>query len=144
MSKLLINIKDGTVCTLADTVVIDTDKLDDAGKELLKDWDESGSDGSAEELGTKYGTPLEKFTNNDLTHAYSIAFSAIAVRDEVRDRIDSGYATEEYKLANSFTMEQFEELGQYILSSDYLWNVFSEEVSSGIRNYARDIMGRSI
>jgi len=148
MSKLLINIKDGTVCTLADTVVIDTDKLDDAGKELLKDWDESGSDGSAEELGTKYGTPLEKFTNNDLTHAYSIAFSAIAVRDEVRDRIDSGYATEEYKLANSFTMEQFDELGQYILQyilqSDYLWNVFSEELSSGIRNYARDIMGRSI
>ena len=144
MSKLLINIKDGTVCTLADTVVIDTDKLDDAGKELLKDWDESGSDGSAEELGTKYGTPLEKFTNNELTYSNTMAFSGRALRDEVRERIDMGYTSDEYLLANDFTDEQFDELGQYILSSDYLWNVFSEEVSSGIRNYTNDILGRKI
>ena len=144
MSKLLINIKDGTVCTLADTVVIDTDKLDDAGKELLKDWDESGSDGSAEELGTKYGTPLEKFTNNELTYSNTMAFSGRSLRDEVRERIDMGYTSDEYLLAKDFTDEQFEELGQYILSSDYLWNVFSEEVSSGIRNYTNDILGRKI
>jgi hypothetical protein len=144
MDKLIINILDGTVINVTNSVIVDVAKLDEQGKALLQEWEEGGNDNDAIELGGTYGTKVEKFTNNDLTHANSIAFSAIALRDEVRDRIDSGYATEEYKLANSFTMEQFDELGQYILQSDYLWNVFSEELSSGIRNYASDILGRKI
>ena len=144
MDKLIINILDGTVINVTNSVIVDVSKLDEQGKALLQEWEEGGNDNDAIELGDKYGTKVEKFTDNDLTHANSIAFSAIALRDEVRDRIDSGYATEEYKLANSFTMEQFEELGQYILQSDYLWNVFSEELSSGIQNYASDILGRKI
>ena len=144
MDKLIINILDGTVINVTNSVIVDVSKLDEQGKALLQEWEEGGNDNDAIELGGTYGTKVEKFTDNDLTHANSIAFSAIALRDEVRDRIDSGYATEEYKLANSFTMEQFEELGQYILQSDYLWNVFSEELSSGIRNYASDILGRKI
>jgi hypothetical protein len=144
MDKLIINILDGTVINVTNSVIVDVSKLDEQGKALLQEWEEGGNDNDAIELGGTYGTKVEKFTNNDLTHANSIAFSAIALRDEVRDRIDSGYATEEYKLANSFTMEQFEELGQYILQSDYLWNVFSEELSSGIQNYASDILGRKI
>lgn len=144
MSKLLINIKDGTVCTLAGAVIVDTDKLDEAGKALLKDWDEGGSDGALEQLGMEYGTPLERFTDNDLTHANSIAFSVKALREEITDRLDSGYASDEYKFAKELTDEQLNELGQYILSSDYLWNVYSEELASGIRNYASDIMGRNI
>jgi hypothetical protein len=144
MDKLIINILDGTVINVTNSVIVDVSKLDEQGKALLQEWEEGGNDNDAIELGGTYGTKVEKFTNNDLTHANSIAFSAIALRDEVRDRIDSGYATEEYKLANSFTMEQFDELGQYILQSDYLWNVFSEELSSGIRNYASDILGRKI
>lgn len=144
MDKLIINILDGTVINVTNSVIVDVSKLDEQGKALLQEWEEGGNDNDAIELGGTYGTKVEKFTDNDLTHANSIAFSAIALRDEVRDRIDSGYATEEYKLANSFTMEQFEELGQYILQSDYLWNVFSEELSSGIQNYASDILGRKI
>lgn len=69
MSKLLINIKDGTVCTLAGTVIVDTDKLDEAGKALLKDWDEGGSDGASEQLGMEYGIPLDRFiSDNDYDH----------------------------------------------------------------------------
>jgi hypothetical protein len=144
MDMLIINTLDGTVINATNSVIVDVSKLDEQGKALLQEWEEGGNDNDAIELGGTYGTKVEKFTNNDLTHANSIAFSAIALRDEVRDRIDSGYVTEEYKLANSFTMEQFDELGQYILQSDYLWNVFSEELSSGIRNYASDILGRKI
>jgi len=144
MTKLLINTKDGTVCTLEHTVIVDTEKLDEAGKDLLKDWDEGGSDGSAEDLGNKYGTPLMKFTDNDLTYANSIAFSVKALREEITDRLDSGYESAEYKFAKELTDDQLNELGQYILSSDYLWNVYTEELLSGIRNYASDIMGRKI
>jgi hypothetical protein len=141
---MLINLNDGTVCELANTVIVDTEKLNEEGKALLNEWSEGGNDGTACELGEKYGTALERFTDNDLTHANSIAFSVKALREEITDRLDSGYEVAEYKFAKELTDDQLNELGQYILSSDYLWNVYTEELLSGIRNYASDIMGRKI
>lgn len=140
--KLLINTNDGTVCELANTVIVDTDKLSDEGKQLLSDWENGGNDGDASSLGEKFGTPLERFTDNDLTHANSMSFSPKALRDE----FENSHLTDipEFKLGNELTDDQLQELGQYILSSDYLWNVYQEELVSGIRNYARDIMGRTV
>lgn len=140
MGQFLINIHDGTVCDLAGTVIVDTEKLDEAGKALLHEWNEGGNDSTACEIGEKYGVELDKFTDNELNYSNTIAFSGKALRDEVRDRIESGYTSEEYTLANEFTDEQFEELGQYILQSEYLWGVFNEELREGIRNYANDIL----
>jgi hypothetical protein len=144
MGKFLINTHDGTVCDLAGTVIVDTETLDDAGKALLEEWNNGGNDSTACELGEKYGVNLDRYTDNDLTYANSIAFSVKALRDEINDRLDSGYNSDEYRFAKDLTDEQLDELGQYILSSDYLWNVYSEELVSGIRNYASDIMGRTI
>lgn len=144
MGKFLINTHDGTVCDLAGTVIVDTETLDDAGKALLEEWNNGGNDSTACELGEKYGVNLDRYTDNDLTYANSIAFSVKALRDEITDRLDSGYDSDEYRFAKDLTDEQLNELGQYILSSDYLWNVYSEELVSGIRNYASDIMGRTI
>ena len=144
MGKFLINTHDGTVCDLAGTVIVDTETLDDAGKALLEEWNNGGNDSTACELGEKYGVNLDRYTDNDLTYANSIAFSVKALRDEINDRLDSGYNSDEYRFAKDLTDEQLDELGQYILSSDYLWNVYSEELVSGIRNYASDIMGRKI
>lgn len=144
MGKFLINTHDGTVCDLAGTVIVDTETLDDAGKALLEEWNNGGNDSTACELGEKYGVNLDRYTDNDLTYANSIAFSVKALREEINDRLDSGYRSEEYQFAKDLTDEQLDELGQYILSSDYLWNVYSEELVSGIRNYASDIMGRTI
>ena len=144
MGKFLINTHDGTVCDLAGTVIVDTETLDDAGKALLEEWNNGGNDSTACELGEKYGVNLDRYTDNDLTYANSIAFSVKALRDEITDRLDSGYDSDEYQFAKDLTDEQLDELGQYILSSDYLWNVYSEELVSGIRNYASDIMGRTI
>jgi hypothetical protein len=140
MGQFLINIHDGTVCDLAGTVIVDTEKLDEAGKALLHEWNEGGNDSTACEIGEKYGVELDKFTDNELNYSNTIAFSGKALRDEVRDRIESGYTAKEYTLANEFTDEQFEELGQYILQSEYLWGVFNEELREGIRNYANDIL----
>ena len=144
MGQFLINTMDGTVCDLAGTVIVDTETLDEAGKALLHEWNEGGNDGTACEIGEKYGVALDRYTDNDLTYANSIAFSVKALREEITDRLDSGYASDEYKFAKELTDDQLNELGQYILSSDYLWNVYSEELVSGIRNYASDIMGRNI
>ena len=123
---------------------MNTETLDEAGLALLQEWEECGKDYIASELGQKYGIPLDKYTDNDLTYANSIAFSAKALREEFTERLASGYDNDEYKFASELTDEQLEELGQYILSSDYLWNVYSVELTEGIRNYASDILGRSI
>ena len=144
MDKLIINILDGTVINVTNSVIVDVSKLDEQGKALLQEWEEGGNDNDAIELGDKYGTPLGRFTDNDLTYANSIAFSVKALRDEITDRLDSGYEGAEYRFAKELTDDQLNELGQYILSSDYLWNVYTEELLSGIRNYASDIMGRKI
>jgi len=144
MGKFLINIHDGTVCDLAGTVIVDTETLDEAGKALLHEWNEGGNDSTACEIGEKYGVELDRYTDNDLTYANSIAFSVKALREEITEGLEGGYASDEYKFAKDLTDDQLNELGQYILSSDYLWNVYNEELVSGIRNYASDIMGRTI
>ena len=144
MSKIIINLMDGTLCEFTGTVIVDLETLDEAGKALFQEWVDGGNDGTASELGEKYGVPLEKFTDNDLTSANSIAFSVKALREEITDRLDSGYNSDEYKFAKELTDDQLNDLGQYILSSDYLWNVYTEELLSGIRNYASDILGRTI
>ena len=144
MSKIIINTMDGTVCEFTGTVIVEVETLDEAGKALLQEWVDGGNNGTASELGEKYGVPLEKFTDNDLTYANSIAFSVKALREEITDRLDSGYNSDEYKFAKDLTDDQLNDLGQYILSSDYLWNVYTEELLSGIRNYASDILGRTI
>jgi hypothetical protein len=144
MYKMVINRTDGTVCSVEDSSIVDIDNLDSEGFALLSAWIESGADSVSTEIAEKYGTPLEKFVNNDLSHANTMAFSAKALRDEINERLNCGYEQKEYQFAKEFTDAQLENLGQYILSSDYLWNVYSEELLSGIRNYASDIMGRKI
>ncbi len=140
MSKIIINVEDGTVCDVTSSVVVDLDALDPTGQKLWDEWLEGGNDGTASELGTKYGTSVQTFIDNGLHYGNSIAFSAKALRDEVEAQLESGYDNDAYKLASTFTDEQFEELGQYILSSDYLWNVYNQELQDGITNYANDVL----
>ena len=144
MDKMIINRIDGTVRDVADSAIVDIETLDSEGFALLSAWIESGAESVACELAKKYGTPVEKFTDNDLTHSNSISFSVKALRDEINERIDCDYVQEEYQVAKDFTDDQLRDLGQYILSSDLLWTAYTEELLSGIRNYANDILGRKI
>ena len=140
MSKLVININDGTVCELAGTVIVDTDKLNEEGKALLQEWENGGNDSTISELGEKYGSPVR---DNELTYGNTMAFSGKALREEVSERLKMGFGDiEAYQIAKTFTDEQFDELGQYILSSDYLWGVFNNELRSGIIGYANDVLGK--
>lgn len=59
MSKLVININDGTVCELAGTVIVDTDKLNEEGKALLQEWENGGNDSTISELGEKFGKEIK-------------------------------------------------------------------------------------
>lgn len=141
MAKVIINVEDGTVCDLNSSVVVELDDLDADGQKLWDEWLEGGNDGTASELGNKYGTAVQTFTDNELNYGNCIAFSGKALREEVEARIASGHTDARYKMASKFTDEQFDQLGQYILSSDYLWNVFNEELYSGITEYVNDVLG---
>jgi len=141
MPKVIINVEDGTVCDLNTSVVVELNNLDADGQKLWDEWLEGGNDGTASDLGTKYGVGIQTFTDNELNYGNCIAFSGKALREEVEARLASGYTNDPYKMASRFTDEQFDQLGQYILSSDYLWNVFNEELESGIVNYVNDVLG---
>lgn len=140
MTELLVNLLDGTVCDYRGCVVVETDTLNEEGKALLEEWHQGGNDGTASELGEKYGIEIEKYASDGLSYGNTIAFSGKALRDEITERLACGYDLDEYALAKDFTDDQFEELGQYIMSSDYLWNVYSEELTSGIRGYINDVV----
>lgn len=60
MSKFLIDIQDGTVCSFENTVIVDTDYIGLEGNRLLSEWNEGGNDSTARELGQKFGLPLIK------------------------------------------------------------------------------------
>jgi hypothetical protein len=140
MSKFLININDGTVCDLAGTVVVDTDKLDEAGKELLHEWQEGGNDSTACELGEKYGSDLDKFVDNTLTYGNTVAFDVRSMKDEVLTRIEGGFDDEVWQRASTLTDEQLEELGLYCINNDYLWTVFGEVVSDTVHEYIGELL----
>jgi hypothetical protein len=144
MDKMVIDITDGTVRDVAESAIVDIDTLDSEGFALLSEWCATGEKSVVLELAKKYGTPLKKFTDNDLTHSNSLSFSVKALRDEINERIDCDYVQKEYQVAKDFTDDQLRDLGQYILSSDLLWTAYTEELLSGIRNYANDILGREI
>jgi hypothetical protein len=140
MSKFLININDGTVCDLAGTVVVDTDKLDEAGKELLHEWQEGGNDSTACELGEKYGSDLDKFVDNTLTYGNTVAFDVRSMKDEVLARIEGGFDDEVWQRAQTLTDEQLEELGMFCINNDYLWTVFGEVVSDTVHEYIGELL----
>ncbi len=141
MSKFLININDGTVCDLAGTVIVDTDKLDEAGKELLHDWQEGGNDSTACEIGEKYGVEIEKFTDNKLSYANTISLDPASLRDEILARVEGGFDDEPngiWAKAQKLTDEQLDELGQYIIQDEQLWSAFGEVVTLGVREYINE------
>lgn len=141
MSKFLININDGTVCDLAGTVVVDTEKLDEAGLALLHDWQEGGNDDTACELGEKYGVNLDRYTDNKLTYGNTVSLDPASLRDEILARVEGGFDNEPngvWAKAQKLTDEQLEELGQYIIQDENLWSVFGEVVTAGVQEYINE------
>jgi hypothetical protein len=141
MGQFLINIHDGTVCDLAGTVIVDTEKLDEAGLALLHEWQEGGNDGTACELGEKYGVELDKFTDNKLSYANTVSLDPASLRDEILARVEGGFDNEPngvWAKAQKLTDEQLDELGQYIIQDENLWSVFGEVVTAGVQEYINE------
>jgi len=144
MALLLINTMDGTVTDLQGTVLVDTEKLDAAGTELLEEWYAGGNDGTASELGEGWGKSITKMLERsgfgDLTYANTMAFSPQSLKEEIQERLDNNPEDPTYIRAAQFTDEELEVLGSYIMGSDYLWSVYSEEFYQGIRGFINEII----
>jgi len=70
MSKIIINVEDGTVCDVTSSVVVELNALDATGQKLWDEWLEGGNDGTASELGVKYGTAVQTFIDNEIEDAW--------------------------------------------------------------------------
>jgi hypothetical protein len=65
MSKIIINVEDGTVCDVTSSVVVELNALDATGQKLWDEWLEGGNDGTASELGAKYGTAVQTWLQEE-------------------------------------------------------------------------------
>ncbi len=65
MSKIIINVEDGTVCDVTSSVVVELNALDATGQKLWDEWLEGGNDGTASELGVKYGTAVQTWLQEE-------------------------------------------------------------------------------
>lgn len=143
MSKIIINIKDGTVVDLHDSVIVDLDKLNDEQKALWNEWEQGGNDGDACELGRQAGKDLYGILSGcgfgDLNYGNSISYSPLGVRDEIQAKLDSlkasGDTDELLEQASKWTQEELEEFGSYAIQSEYLWQTWNEDFTDNLRSF---------
>jgi hypothetical protein len=76
----------------------------------------------------------------DLTYANTMAFSPQSLKEEIQERLDNNPEDPTYIRAAQFTNEELEVLGSYIMGSDYLWSVYSEEFYQGVRGFINEII----
>lgn len=139
MSKIIINIKDGTVVDLHDSVVVDLDRLSDEQHALYEEWEQGGNDGDACELGRQAGKDLYGILSGcgfgDLNYGNSIAYSPSGIRDEVQALLDHNPSDEDLLIASKWTQAELEEFGSYAIQSEYLWQVWNEDFVQNMRSF---------
>jgi len=145
VSNYLIIHKDGSVIPLDGAYLVDTDNLDETGKALLAEWDETGSDDTARDLTTQ-GNDLARILGNvgygSLGYSNCIAFDVAGLRAEFKEKIGQGVWDDDPAMqrASRFTDEELELFGSYILDGDYLWNVYNEEINSNLRPFIKEVL----
>ena len=138
MSKIIINIKDGTVVDLHDSVIVDLDELTDEQKALYTEWEQGGNDGDACELGRQAGKDLYGILSGcgfgDLNYGNSIAYSPSGIRDEIKALMEHNI-DEDLLIASKWTQAEIEEFGSYAIQSEYLWQVWNEDFVQNMRSF---------
>ena len=149
MSKIIVCNTTGTVVPLEDCYLIDTEMLSADDSTLLSEWDESGSDSIITELGKKVGTKVETMLSvsgyGDMTYANSVSYSPLSLKDESEALIDieewDKYDEHEIIKAaiewvyNTATTEELNEVSQYIMVSDDVWDGYKSNMIQGLMSY---------
>ena len=146
MSKLIVCNVTGTVIPLDDCYLIDTEMLSQGDSALLTDWDESGSDSIITELGTRVGKSVKEMLGSsgygDATYANSVSYSPNSIRDEALvyvetwgDDWDDEQTSTALRWAIDATPEELDEVSQYIMVSDDVWNGYKNNLITGLMSY---------
>jgi len=139
VSKVIINIQDGTVVDLDNSVIVDLDKLNDAQEALYTAWEQGGNDNTACELGKQAGKDLHGILSGcgfgDLNYGNSISYSPSGVRDEIQALLDNDPTDENLLIASKWTQAELEEFGSYAIQSEYLWQVWNTDFIENLRDF---------
>lgn len=138
MAKIIINRHDGTVTDLEGAFILDLEKLDNPTRMLWAEWLDTGSDEVAckiATLGESLKAILEGCGFGDLDYGNAYAYSALSLRDEIDAFADGGYDYEWLDKAKKLTNEQLDYLGRELMSNDYLWSVWRNELIDALSHY---------
>ena len=139
MSKVIINIKDGTVVDLHNSVIVDLDRLNDEQQALYTEWEQGGNDDDACELGRRAGKDLYGILSGcgfgDLNYGNSISYSPSGVRDEIQALLEHDATDENLLIASKWTQAELEEFGSYAIQSEYLWQTWNEDFVDNLRSF---------
>jgi len=127
MTRYLVHAGTGTIINADDGVyLIDTEILIPENTAIMENGDET----EIVELAQKIGQPI-----NDLTYGNVMSFSPSAIREEIRESLWEGYPEDHDLLewAESQPDSVLNQIAQYILQDDSLWNEYPSLLMDGLR-----------
>lgn len=137
MSKIIICQQSGTILYVEHCVIVDTDELSEQDQEEIF----QGGDGDvlelAEQMGKELRPMLEGCGYGDLNYSNSIAFSPVAIQQELQENPEVYFGEDETEKAKYFASLPLEELEWFAgcLNSDDMWDTFSTAVKDEIETH---------
>lgn len=134
MSKIIICQQSGTILYVEHCVIVDTDELSEQDQEEIF----QGGDGDvlelAEQMGKELRPMLEGCGYGDLNYSNSIAFSPVAIQQELQENSEFYFSPDEVEKAKYFTALPKEDLEWFAgcLNSDYMWDTFTTAIKDEI------------
>ena len=137
MPKIIICQQSGTILYVEHCVIVDTDELSEQDQEEIF----QGGDGDvmelAEQMGKELSPMLEGCGYGDLKYSNSIAFSPVAIQQELQEKADFYFSPDEAEKAKYFSALPTKDLERFAecLNSDYMWDTFTTAVKDEIETH---------
>ena len=133
MTKLIIDAVTGTILNAEGCYIVEE-------KDILS---EDLSDSEIGALAERVGKSIQKMGTDtgwgDNAYRYSVSYSPLSLKDEADSLIEGGVFTEEDSvywalqwLIKEATQEQLEDISQYIMEHDSLWDGFKDNLLEGV------------
>lgn len=140
MSKLIINVFDGTIIDINDCFIIDEADLTEEESALCVS---GASDLQLSAIAERCGVSVEKMGKDtgwgDNSYSYTVSYSPKSIMDEADAYIEGGIYSEEDDEYNALkwvlskaTIEQLKEVSSSIMSDDSVWDDFRGNMIHGI------------
>jgi len=137
MSKIIICQQSGTILYVEHCVIVDVDELSEQDQEEIF----QGGDGDVLELAEQLGKELEPMLEGcgygDLNYSNSIAFSPVAIQQELQENSAFYFSEDETEKAKYFAGLPKEDLESFAgcLNSDYMWDTFTTAIKDEIKTH---------